>query len=56
MTLTTIVAIALKPMLAVIGASIVYAIRDSILCFVTNQKLRKLLLTEVLPSADSETS
>lgn len=53
MTLTTIAAIALKPILAFICAGIVYAIRDSIMYFVKNEKLRKLLLTEVLPGRDS---
>jgi|GEM_PF-4251884 len=54
MTLTTIAAIALKPILAVICAGLVYAIRDSIMHFVSNDKLRKILLTEVLPSRNSQ--
>ena len=54
--LSTIAAIALKPILAVIYVSIVYFIRDFIMYFVTNQKLRNLLLTEVLPNANSWSS
>lgn len=56
MTITTILAIALKPLIAAVACFFVYQIRDCIMFFVRGEKLRKLLLTEIFARPNTETT